>query len=54
MRTIASGIVIRLDSVIPAINSVLTPEMTADVKSTMSNVSAVTADLRQLSPKPEG
>ena len=44
-----SSIVIRLDSVITAINSVLTPEMTTDVKSTMSNVSAVTADLRQLS-----
>jgi len=43
-----SSIVIRLDSVITAINSVLTPEMTGNLRSTMANVSGVTADLKQV------
>ncbi len=44
-----SSIVLRLDSVITSINTLLSPEMTSDVKTTMSNVSAVTTDLKQLS-----
>lgn len=44
-----SSIVLRLDSVISSINTLLSPEMTNNVKTTMSNVSAVTTDLKQLS-----
>ncbi len=44
-----TSIITRLDSVITALNSVFTPEMTADIRSTMSNVSDVTAGLKEIS-----
>jgi phospholipid/cholesterol/gamma-HCH transport system substrate-binding protein len=44
-----TGIIIRLDSVVSALNSVFTPEMTGNIRSTMSDVSSVTSDLRQVS-----
>lgn len=44
-----SSIVLRLDSVITAINSILTPEMTLNMKSAIANVSDVTSGLKQIS-----
>jgi len=44
-----TSIITKLDSVITALNSVFTPEMTADIRSTMSNVSDVTAGLKEIS-----
>lgn len=44
-----TSIITRLDSVITALNSVFTPELTADIRSTMSNVSDVTAGLKEIS-----
>lgn len=44
-----TGIIVRLDSVVAALNSVFTPEMTGNIRSTMSDVSSVTSDLRQVS-----
>ena len=43
-----TSIVTRLDSVVTALNSVFTPEMTGDIRSTMSNVSGITAGLKQV------
>lgn len=44
-----TSIVTRLDSVVTALNTVFTPEMTGDIRSTMSNVSDVTAGLKEIS-----
>ncbi|MRR23188.1 MCE family protein, partial [bacterium] len=44
-----TSIITRLDSVVTALNSVFTPEMTADIRSTMANVSDLTAGLKQVS-----
>lgn len=44
-----SSIVLRLDSVITAINNILTPEMTLNMKSAIANVSDVTSGLKQIS-----
>jgi len=43
--------VVKLDSVISAINSVFTPQMTSDLKSTVNNVNGITANLREISGK---
>lgn len=44
-----TSIITRLDSVVSALNSVFTPEMTGDIRSTMANMSDVTAGLKQIS-----
>ena len=44
-----TSIVTRLDSVVTALNTVFTPEMTGDIRSTMSNVSDITAGLKEIS-----
>ena len=44
-----SNIIIKLDSVVSALNDVLTPGMTSNIKSAMSNVNDVTASLRDIS-----
>ena len=44
-----TNMIIKLDSVISALNSVFTPGMTENIHSTMSNVSDVTAGLKEIS-----
>jgi phospholipid/cholesterol/gamma-HCH transport system substrate-binding protein len=44
-----SNTIIKLDSVVSALNDVFTPEMTGNIKSTMSNVSGITASLKDVS-----
>ncbi len=44
-----TSIITRLDSVVSAINSVFTPDMTGDIRSTMANVNDVTAGLKEIS-----
>ncbi len=44
-----TNIVIKLDSVVSALNNVLTPQMTSNIKSSMSNVNDITASLRDIS-----
>lgn len=44
-----TSIITRLDSVVSALNNLFTPEMTGDIRSTMANMSDVTAGLKQIS-----
>lgn len=44
-----TSIITRLDSMVTALNSVFTPEMTGNIRSTMSNVNDVTAGLKEIS-----
>ncbi len=44
-----SDMIIKLDSVVSALNSVFTPQMTADLKAAVSNLSGITADIREIS-----
>ncbi len=44
-----TDMVVKLDSVISAINSVFTPQMTSDLKSAVNNVNGITANLREIS-----
>lgn len=44
-----TSIIVRLDSVVSALNSVFTPEMTGNIRSAMSDVSSVTSDLKEVS-----
>lgn len=44
-----TNMIIKLDSVVSALNDVFTPEMTGNIKSTMSNVNSVTSSLREVS-----
>jgi phospholipid/cholesterol/gamma-HCH transport system substrate-binding protein len=44
-----TNIITKLDSVVSALNSVFTPELTSDIRSTMANVSDVTAGLKEIS-----
>jgi len=42
---------VKLDSVISAINNILTPEMTSDIRSAVSNVNGITANLKEISDR---
>ncbi len=44
-----TNMIVSLDSVISALNDVFTPGMTADIRSTMANVSSVTSSLKEVS-----
>lgn len=44
-----ANMIVSLDSVISALNDVFTPGMTADIRSTMANVSSVTSSLKEVS-----
>jgi len=44
-----TDIIIKLDSVVSALNDVFTPGMTGNIKSTMSNVNDITANLKDVS-----
>lgn len=44
-----TNIIVKLDSVVSALNDVFTPEMTGNIKATMSNVTAVTSSLKEVS-----
>ncbi len=44
-----ADIILKLDSVISALNDVFTPQMTGNLKSTMANVNDVTASLSEIS-----
>jgi phospholipid/cholesterol/gamma-HCH transport system substrate-binding protein len=46
-----TGMVVKLDSVITSINNLLSPQMTADISSAVSNVNGITANLREISDK---
>lgn len=46
-----TNIIIKLDSVVSALNDVITPAMTEDMHASMSNVSDVTANLKELSDR---
>jgi len=46
-----TGLVVKLDSVISGINNLLTPEMTSDIRSAVSNVNGITANLKEISDK---
>jgi phospholipid/cholesterol/gamma-HCH transport system substrate-binding protein len=43
--------VVKLDSVISSINNLLSPQMTADIRSAVSNVNGITSNLREISDK---
>jgi phospholipid/cholesterol/gamma-HCH transport system substrate-binding protein len=43
-----TDMIIKLDSVVSALNNVFTPEMTRNIKATMSNISGVTSDLSEI------
>ncbi|MDZ7636357.1 MAG: MlaD family protein [Bacteroidales bacterium] len=42
-----TDMIIKLDSVVSALNDLFTPEMTSDLRSSVSNVSGITASLRR-------
>jgi phospholipid/cholesterol/gamma-HCH transport system substrate-binding protein len=44
-----TNMIVSLDSVISALNDVFTPGITADIRSTMANVSSVTSSLKEVS-----
>jgi phospholipid/cholesterol/gamma-HCH transport system substrate-binding protein len=44
-----TNIIVKLDSVVSALNDVFTPELTGNIRSAMSDVSSVTSDLREVS-----
>jgi phospholipid/cholesterol/gamma-HCH transport system substrate-binding protein len=44
-----ADMIIKLDSVVSALNDVFTPAMTSDIRSAMSNINDVTASLREIS-----
>jgi phospholipid/cholesterol/gamma-HCH transport system substrate-binding protein len=44
-----SNMIIKLDSVVSALNDVFTPAMTEDIRKSMSNVSDVTSSLKEIS-----
>jgi phospholipid/cholesterol/gamma-HCH transport system substrate-binding protein len=44
-----TNIILKLDSVISALNDIFTPGMTAEIRSTMANVNSVTASLKEVS-----
>jgi len=44
-----TNMIVSLDSVVSALNDVFTPGMTADIRSTMANVSSVTSSLKEVS-----
>jgi len=44
-----TDMILKLDSVVSALNDLFTPQMTGNIKSTMSNVNDVTASLRDIS-----
>jgi len=44
-----SDMIIKLDSVVSALNDVFTPKMTSDIRSALSNVNDLTASLKEIS-----
>ena len=44
-----TDMVVKLDSVISAINSLFTPQMTSDLKSAVKNINGITSSLREIS-----
>ncbi|HWR75268.1 MAG TPA: MlaD family protein, partial [Bacteroidales bacterium] len=46
-----TDMVVKLDSVISGINNILTPEMTSDIRSAVSNVNGITANLKEISDR---
>lgn len=46
-----TDMVVKLDSVVSRINDMLTPQMTTDIRSAVSNVNGITANLREISDK---
>lgn len=48
------NIVIKLDSVVTGLNALITPQFTADIQSTVSNVNGITSNFREISEKEKG
>ncbi len=46
-----SNIIVKLDSVVSSLNSLVTPQFTADIQSSVANVNGITANFREISDK---